>query len=375
MEMEYQKVERESRKPRIGITHGDFNGISYEIIMKTFSDTRMSEDYTPIVYGSSKIASYYRKTLNMPDFNFNIVKDAISASSKKVNLVNCFQEEVKIDIGKSTETAGQMAYLALEEAIRDLKSNHIDLLVTAPINKKNIQSHVFNFPGHTEYLAKQFNVPEVLMLMVSQRLKVGVVTGHIPLRDVPSNLNKDQILSKIKILHQSLIEDFAILRPKIAVLGLNPHAGDGGLLGNEEQEIIIPAIEKAKEENILAYGPYPADGFFGSDQLEMFDGILAMYHDQGLAPFKALAFEKGVNYTAGLPVVRTSPAHGTAYEIAGKDIASPDSFREAIFLALKIHSNRMMYRELNANPLAAASSGSNNERQAYNYRQEAKSGQ
>lgn len=375
MEMELQRVEREPRRIKIGITHGDFNGISYEIIMKVFSDTRMIEDFTPVVYGSSKIASYYRKMLNMPDFNFNIIKDAQGASSKKVNLVNCFHEEVKIDIGKSTETAGQLAYLALQEAIKDLKNNHIDILITAPINKKNVQSKDFNFPGHTEYLAEQFNVPEVLMLMVDRQLRVGVVTGHLPLRDVPGKITKDLIVSKIKIMHRSLIEDFAIPGPKIAVLGLNPHAGDGGLLGSEEKDIILPAIEKVKEEGILAFGPYPADGFFGSYQLGTFDGILAMYHDQGLAPFKALAFETGVNFTAGLPIVRTSPAHGTAYELAGKDIASPDSLREAIFLAVRIYKNRMIYKELISDPIPVSAANASGEKQNSNHRQEGRPGQ
>jgi 4-hydroxythreonine-4-phosphate dehydrogenase len=346
-----EKSKTEGARIRVGITHGDLNGIGYEIIMKTFLDQRMLELFTPIVYGSSKVASYHRKTLNFNDFNFNLVKSASMASPRRANIVNVFHDEVKIDLGKSTQVAGELAHLALEAATRDLKNNYIDVLVTAPINKKNIQSEHFRYPGHSEYLAEKFEVKDYLMLMVCDDLRVGVITGHIPIREISENLTIDVILKKIEVLNHSLIRDFAIRRPKIALLGLNPHAGDGGLLGKEDEEIISPAIEKAKEKNILAFGPYPADGFFGSRGYRNFDGVLAMYHDQGMVPFKALSFERGVNFTAGLPIVRTSPAHGTAYEIAGKNEASPDSFREAIFLAYEIFQNRQMHEELTGHPL------------------------
>ena len=256
-----------------------------------------------------------------------------------------------MELGKSTPMAGKGAVIPLEEAVKDLLENKIDVLVTAPVNKFNIQSEKFNFPGHTEYLRHRFEVDDVLMLMVAEDLRVGMVTGHMPLRKVPDSLSKENIIRKIKIMNSSLIIDFAIRKPRIAVLSLNPHSGDTGLLGNEENDIIIPAIKQASEENILVFGPYPSDGFFGSGSYHSFDGILAMYHDQGLAPFKALALGEGVNFTAGLPVIRTSPSHGTAYELAGKGQASEASFRRAIFLACDIYRNREIYREITSNPL------------------------
>jgi 4-hydroxythreonine-4-phosphate dehydrogenase len=258
---------------------------------------------------------------------------------------------VKIEIGKSTQVAGELSLMALEAATEDLKSGHIDVLVTGPINKKNIQSPGFNFSGHTEYLAQKFNTRDYLMLMVAGDLRLGVVTGHIPLKDVASVLTTELLLKKIEVLNQSLFYDFGIRRPRIAVLGLNPHAGDGGLLGTEEDTVIIPAIKKANEKGILTFGPFPADGFFAAGGAKGYDAVLAMYHDQGLIPFKALSFSEGVNYTAGLPVVRTSPAHGTAYEIAGKDLASPDSFRQALYLACDVYKNRSQTRELESNAL------------------------
>jgi 4-hydroxythreonine-4-phosphate dehydrogenase len=336
---------------KVGITQGDINGIGYEVIIKTLSNPRILELCTPIVYGSSKVASYHRKTLDVPEFNLNLVRSAEFAVQKRANIINVYEKEVKIDLGLSTETAGQLSLLSLDAAVEDLKHNHIDVLVTAPINKKNIQSSTFKFPGHTEYLANKFGTNDYLMLMVSNNIRVGVVTGHIPLKDISSSINSNLILSKIKILNESLTKDFGIRRPRIAVLGLNPHSGDGGVLGTEEQEIIIPAINKAKEENIFAFGPYAADGFFGSSAFTHFDAILAMYHDQGLIPFKTLTFESGVNFTAGLPIIRTSPAHGTAYELAGKNQASPDSFREALYLALDIYRNRKQHISLTSNPL------------------------
>ncbi len=346
-------IKQKDNIPRIkvGITHGDFNGISYEIIIKTFLDNRLLDLFTPVIYGSSKIASYYRKTLNNQDMNFNLVKKAEYANSKRVNIINCYEQEVKIDIGKQTNIAGELAFLALEKSIEDLKQKTLDVLVTAPINKKNIQSEKFNFFGHTDYLASKFDTNDHLMIMVKDKLRIGILTGHIPVREIANTITEDLILNKIRIMHKSLQMDFGIRKPKIAVLGLNPHAGDDGLIGKEEIEIISPAIKKANSENILAFGPFPADGFFGSSNYTAFDGIIAMYHDQGMLPFKSFAFDDGVNFTAGLPIIRTSPAHGTAYNIAGKNTASPNSFRQAIYLAIDIHKNRSQYKDSNKNPL------------------------
>lgn len=347
------KVPEHESKPVIGISTGDLNGIGYEIILKTLSDNRLLEMLTPVVYGLTKAASYHRKYMNLPDFSFNIIRKTDNLSNKKANLINLHDNDVKIDLGKSTPLSGEQALISLEAATEDLKRGYINALVTGPINKKNIQSETFHFPGHTEYLASKFNVSDSLMLMISNNLRIGVVTGHIPVNEIANKLTIDLILNKIDILGKSLLADFGIRAPKIAILGLNPHAGDEGLLGNEEITVIKPAIEKAKEKGHLVFGPYPADGFFGSSEFAKFDGILAMYHDQGMLPFKTLSFESGVNYTAGLPVIRTSPAHGTAYEIAGKDSASPDSFRAAIFLACDIWNHRKEYAEISANPLKA----------------------
>jgi 4-hydroxythreonine-4-phosphate dehydrogenase len=336
---------------KVGITHGDLNGIGYEIIIKALHDQRMLEMITPVVYGVSKVASYHRKVLGMNDFNFNLVKNAQAANPRRPNIVNVLEDEVKVDIGKSTAAAGELAFIALDKATADLEHNEVDVIVTAPINKKNIQSERFPYPGHTEYLAEKFNCRDCLMLMVSNNIRIGVATGHIPVKDVPGSLNGELIMHKLRIMDRSLKRDFSIPRPRIALLGLNPHAGDEGLLGMEEKDIIIPAIENAFGEGIHAYGPYAADGFFGSSAFTRFDGVLAMYHDQGLIPFKALSFESGVNFTAGLPVVRTSPAHGTAYEIAGKNQASAESMRSAIYLAADIYRNRREFDELNKDPL------------------------
>lgn len=345
-------------KLHIGITHGDLNGVGYELIIKTLMDNRLYELFTPVVYGSSKVASYHRKTLNVPEFSFNIVKDATHAVENKPNLINLVDKEVKIDLGKSTEVAGELALLALETAITDIKHGSIDVLVTAPINKKNIQSKDFHFPGHTEYLASRFGCEDVLMLMVRDKLRVGMITGHIPVKDVSKTLTIELILRKIKTLHASLLRDFGIRKPKIAILALNPHASDNGLIGDEEEKVIIPAITQANEQNMMVFGPYAADGFFASMNYKHFDAILAMYHDQGMIPFKALAFDIGVNFTAGLPIVRTSPAHGTAYEIAGKDNASIDSFREALYLSIDIYNNRLLYDKLHLNQLKSSEESS-----------------
>ncbi|MEI6764987.1 MAG: 4-hydroxythreonine-4-phosphate dehydrogenase PdxA [Bacteroidota bacterium] len=339
------------KKPVVGITHGDFNGISYEVIIKTFMDPKMLEICTPVVYGSSKIASYHRKVLNINDFTFNLVKKADVATPKRANIVNVTDAEIKIEIGESSEIAGKLAVQALDMAVEDLKHQNIDVLVTAPINKKNIQSEAFAFQGHTEYLANKFNVSEYLMMMVSETVRIGFVTGHAPISELPKIITQELIVRKLIAMNNSLIRDFACRKPRIAVLSLNPHAGDEGVIGEEEKTIIVPALKKAQNENILCFGPYPADGFFGTMKHKQFDGVLAMYHDQGMIAFKLLSFEDGVNYTAGLPIVRTSPAHGTAYEIAGKNEASPESFRHAVYFACDIFINRQNYDELKANAL------------------------
>jgi 4-hydroxythreonine-4-phosphate dehydrogenase len=344
-------MQMEQNKIKMGITHGDINGISYEIIIKSLADSRILEMCTPIVYGSPKVAAYHRKTLDTEIFSFNHIQSAREANSKRINIINCVDEEIRVELGKSTKQAGEAAYLALEAALRDLKSGDIDVVVTGPINKENIHSDNFNFPGHTEYFAKAFDTKEYIMLMVSDILKVGVVTGHIPLGQVVQNITKGKILNNIRLLHKTFLEDFSIRKPRIAVLGLNPHAGDGGVIGNEEETIIMPAIKQACEEGIIAMGPYPADGFFGSGEFKKFDVTLAMFHDQGLIPFKSMSFESGVNYTAGLPIIRTSPGHGTAYDIAGTGKASEESFRNALYLAIDLYENRKSYRELSKDPL------------------------
>ncbi|MFO8236387.1 MAG: 4-hydroxythreonine-4-phosphate dehydrogenase PdxA [Bacteroidales bacterium] len=342
----------EDNKIKIGITHGDINGISYEIIIKTLMDTRINELCIPVVYGSAKVAAYHRKALNIENFSLNIIRDAEKVNGKRPNIINCLTDNVRVELGKSTSIAGEASLVALQKAAEDLKNNKIDALVTAPINKDNIQSEDFQFPGHTEFLAQHFGTDEdVLMLMVSDLMRVGVVTGHIPLKDVPGQISIEKILRKLRTLNQTLIRDFKIEKPKIAIFGLNPHASDGGVIGDEEEKIIQPAVQKAKDEDIFAFGPYPADSFLGADNIRKFDAILAMYHDQGLAPFKALAFDEGVNYTAGLNIIRTSPAHGTAYELAGKNEASVTSFRKALFLALDLYKNRKEYEELASDPL------------------------
>ena len=338
-------------KIKVGISHGDVNGISYEIIIKTLLDNRILELCTPIVYGSPKVAGYHRKVLNISNFSLNAIKTPDEANPKRPNVVNCIEDNVRVELGKSTSTAGEASFKALERATQDLKEGKIDVLVTAPINKKNIQSRDFEFPGHTEYLKERFGSEEVLMLMVSDAMRIGVVAGHVPVNEISSCITKENILQKLRIMHRTLLQDFAIRKPRIAVLGLNPHAGDDGLIGKEDKEIILPAIMQAKDEGIAALGLYPADGFFGSEHFNRFDAILAMYHDQGLIPFKALAFDAGVNFTAGLPAVRTSPAHGTAYDLAGLDKASPNSFRQAIYLGIDVFKNRQSFLELEKNTL------------------------
>ena len=338
---------------KVGITHGDINGIGYEVILKTFADTRIAELCTPVIYGASKVAAYHRKALDLPAINLNIINQAEEAGLNRVNLINCISDEVKVELSHSTPIAGQAAFRSLEAAVKDLKRGAIDVLLTAPINKHNIQNDTFHFPGHTEYLDERFGGrgSKALMILMNDTLRVALVTGHIPLSQVPGALTQELIIQKLSLFNQSLKQDFAIIRPRIAVLSLNPHAGDAGLLGSEEETIIRPAMQEADKQGIYVFGPYAADGFFGSRMYEHFDGVLAMYHDQGLGPFKALAMDDGVNYTAGLSIVRTSPAHGTAYDIAGKNVASEASFRQALYTALDVYRNRLRYREATARPL------------------------
>ena len=342
--------ERDER-PLIGISHGDINGINYEIILKALEDKRMMEMFNCILYGSPKAINHYQNSLDLPKVSFNKIKRTDRANLKKYNLIQIGNNEIKISTGDSTKEAGLLAYQAIEKAVFDLDKKYIDALVTAPINKHNIQSDQFKYAGHTDYLADVFKTKDYLMLLVANNLRIGVVTGHIPIKKVSHAITTELIISKIKVMQRSLIYDFGIRNPKIAVLGLNPHASDGGVIGIEEEKVIIPAIEKAKRNKILAFGPYPADGFFASSNYENFDGILAMYHDQGLIPFKTLSFDNGVNFTAGLPVVRTSPDHGTAFDIAGKNIASENSLRHAIYLAADILNNRREYDYYSQNPL------------------------
>lgn len=337
-------------KIKLAITHGDINGVGYEVILKTFADSRMLEQCTPVLYGSSKVATYHKNLLAQNDLTFVNARDAKNLQHNKFNIINITSEEIKIDVGKSTEVAGQLSSLALERACEDLMNGDVDVLVTAPINKKNIQSKTFDFPGHTEYLSQKFGTKS-LMMMVCDRIRIGIVTNHLPLREVPNTITKELLLEKIGIMNQSLKRDFGITRPKIAVLALNPHAGDNGVIGDDDQRVVAPAIQEAINRHMLVYGPYPSDGFFGSSEFNNFDGVLALYHDQGLIPFKLMSFTEGVNFTAGLPYIRTSPAHGTAYEIAGKDKASEQSFRSAVYLACNILRNRKEYDALTENSL------------------------
>ncbi len=334
-----------------GISHGDINGIGYEVIMKTLSDQLINEICTPVVYGSPKVAAYHRKALNINNISFNNIRGPEEAHARKANMINCLDDNVRVELGKSSPHGGEAALISIERAVADLKAGKIDVLITAPIDKHNIQSDRFHFKGHTDYLKSEAEVDEALMFMVGDSLRIGIATDHVPLKKVSELLTMETLLMKIRLMNQSLILDFGIRKPRIAVLGLNPHAGDNSLIGTEEAEIIIPALEQAQKENILAFGPFPADGFFGAGSFAKFDGILAMYHDQGLIPFKALSFDSGVNFTAGLPFIRTSPVHGTAFAIAGKGEASENSFRHAVYLACDIFRNRQMYAEISSNPL------------------------
>jgi 4-hydroxythreonine-4-phosphate dehydrogenase len=334
-----------------GITQGDINGIGYEVIIKALAEPAINDLCVPVVYGSPKVAAYHRKVLNISNFSFNNIRSAEEAHPKKPNLINCLGDEVRVELGRSTPEGGDASLAALESAVSDLMDGKINVLVTGPIDKHNIQSDKFRFTGHTDYLKARFNVPDVLMVMVCESMKIGFATEHLPLREVPGAITAPLLVNKLRLLHHTLIQDFAMSGPRIAVLSLNPHAGDRGLLGMEEKEIIIPAITMANDEGVLAFGPYSSDGFFGSGAFRRFDAVLALYHDQGMSPFKAISFDTGVNFTAGLPVIRTSPAHGTAFDIAGKNEASGDSMRQAIYTACDIYRNRQLHEEITSNTL------------------------
>jgi len=331
------------KKIKVGISIGDINGVGLEIIIKTLANPDILKTCIPVIYGSSKIVSYHKNIVGLDQFNFHSVRSGDRFRDDKVNVVNCWDENVNITLGKLTEEGGKFAYISLDKAVNALKENQIDALVTAPINKKAMQMANFPHPGHTEYLTKEFGFKQSLMLMVKDDLRVGVVTGHIPVKEIAQTLTKDLVKAKLKMLNNSLKKDFGIERPTIALLGLNPHASDDGVMGEEEEKIIRPVIIEAKKKGVIVMGPYPADGFFGAMEYKKFDGVLAMYHDQGLVPFKTLAFGEGVNFTAGINIVRTSPDHGTAYDIAGKNEARIDSFRQALFLAVDVARNREEY--------------------------------
>ena len=345
-----------SNKIKVGITHGDTNGIGYEVILKTLEDNRLSDLCTIVVYGSAKAASFYRKAMELPQVQLNRVDSAADARDGVFNIINVVGEDLKIEPGIASEAAGGAAFAALEAAVADLRAGDIDVLVTAPIDKHSIQSPTFTFPGHTEYLQSSLaddTMPDAkaLMILCTDYLRVALATAHMPIAEVPGALSKELIVDKLKDFDRSLRRDFGVQNPRIAVLSLNPHAGERGLLGKEEQEIIIPAIAEAQTHKILAFGPYASDGFFGSESYRAFDGVLAMYHDQGLAPFKTIDMDAGVNFTAGLPFVRTSPDHGTGYDIAGKGQASAESMRSAIYMALDIYRNRGRHDEAYRRPL------------------------
>ena len=341
----------DTRKIRVGITQGDINGIGYEVIFKTFANPEMFEICTPLVYGSTKLAAYHRKALDI-EISYNAVEKPEDICDGKLNIINCNSDEVLIELGTATKDGGTAAYQALERAVKDYQEGLFDILVTCPINKNSIQNKEFNFPGHTEYLQERLgNGDKSLMILCSGSLRFAIATSHLALRDVPQAITPELLEEKLRIFNRSLKEDFNIDAPKIAVFSLNPHAGDNGLLGKEEIEIIQPTIEKMSREGILCYGPFGADGFMGSGKYSSFDGILAMYHDQGLTPMKLLAMSDGVNFTAGLEAVRTSPAHGVAYDIAGKGCADENSFRQAIYAGIDIFRNRKRYNEAHRNPL------------------------
>ena len=339
-------------KIKIGITHGDPNGVGYEVILKAFEDPVMLELCTPIVYGSPKVASYHRKGMELQT-NFTAINAASEAHDGSLNILHCTADEVKIDFGQPSDEAGAAALAALERAVKDWKAGLIDVLVTAPINKNTIQSEKFHFPGHTEFIQDRVghDGQQALMILMNEQIRIALATTHLPVSAISKHITEDVLLQKLRALDLSLHRDFGISAPRIAVLALNPHAGDGGVIGNEEETIIKPAMQKAEEEGLTLYGPFAADGFFGTRAYEHYDAVLAMYHDQGLAPFKLIAMEDGVNFTAGLDMVRTSPDHGTAYDIAGKGVANENSFRQAIYTAIDIYRRRVAWDEARQNPL------------------------
>jgi len=338
-------------KIKVGISIGDINGVGIETILKTFDDLRMLELCTPIIFGSNKIISIHKKELNI-NTQLHGVENMSKVVSGKINLLNIWKEEAKVDFGKETKEGGKFAFLSLQAAVKALHNNDVDILVTAPINKHNIQSKDFDFKGHTEFLEANLE-GESLMILMTDQIKIGLVTGHIPVNKISDNITPEILIKKINLFYNSLIQDFNVRKPKIAVLGLNPHCGDNGVIGTEDDEIVKPTLDILQKEGKLVYGPYSADSFFGSESYKNFDGVLAMYHDQGLAPFKALSFGNGVNFTAGLNKIRTSPDHGTAYEIAGKGVANHNSFKEALYKGLDIFRLRKEYNELSQNKLEA----------------------
>ncbi len=338
-------------KVRVAISQGDINGIGWEVILKTFADPSIFDLCSAVVYGSSKTASQHRKSLNSEEYQFAPARDADQANPRKLNVVNVYEEDVPVEFGKPSDNGGKYALLSLEGACNAMLQGKADVLLTAPINKHTIQSAQFPFTGHTTYLQNKFSASESLMMLCAPNMKVGLVTDHVPVSEIATGITIDSVFAKILLMNSSLIRDFGIRRPKIAVLGLNPHSGDGGTIGREELDIIIPAINKAKEMNLNIYGTYAADGFFGNGAYSSFDGVLAMYHDQGLAPFKALSFSEGVNFTAGLPIVRTSPDHGTGFDIAGQNKANEASFRAALYFAIDVFRKRLEYQSISASPL------------------------
>lgn len=339
-----------TRKPIIGISIGDLNGVGMELIIKTFADPDILDLCTPVVFGSSKVASYHRKAIGEEKFNFHLIKGLDQIHPDRANLINVWQEEVNLELGTLNRDLGPYAVQSLEAACDAVQEGQVDALLTAPIHKQAVQSESFRFSGHTDYLEARFNT-KATMMMVSEEMRMALATVHIPINKVSEAITEKLIVQRLEAVNRSLKHDFHLPKGRIAVLSMNPHAGDHGVIGKEDQEVVIPAIEAAKEKGILAVGPYPADSFFGSGQHRNFDAILAMYHDQGLIPFKALSFGEGVNYTAGLPIIRTSPDHGTAFDIAGKGQADPGSFRQALYLAIDLVRRREVTDEISANPL------------------------
>lgn len=339
---------KNTNKIKVGISVGDLNGIGIEIILKTFADERMFSFCTPVIFANNRVISYHKKTLGLE--TFIQITNPYKIIENKINLINVWQEETFLKLGQPTDISGKYAFESLQAATNALQKKQVDFLVTAPIDKKNIQNKNFDFKGHTDYLSHKMQTKS-LMFLISENLKMGLVTAHVPLREVSKNITADLIQEKIEIMENALQKDFAINRPKIAVLSLNPHGGDGGIIGNEDDKIIKPLLEKMQNQGKIIYGPYAADGFFGNETYREFDAVLGMYHDQGLIPFKMLSFGKGVNFTAGLPFIRTSPDHGTAFQIAGKNKANPSSFREAVFLGMKLFENQKTYNHLKNNAL------------------------